>query len=34
MQNVLEVTNLGVQFSTLDGVVYAVNGMNYTLAKG
>ena len=34
MQTVLEVTNLGVQFSTLDGVVYAVNGMNYTLAQG
>jgi oligopeptide transport system ATP-binding protein len=30
----LEVKNLGVQFSTQDGVVYAVNGLSYNLARG
>lgn len=34
MRTVLEVNNLGVRFTTLDGVVHAVNGVNYTLAPG
>ena len=31
---VLEVNNLGVQFSTQDGTVFAVNGISFTLGKG
>ncbi len=30
----LEVNNLGVQFATQDGTVYAVNGLNFSLDKG
>lgn len=30
----LEVKNLGVQFATPDGTVYAVNGLNFALDKG
>ena len=32
--SILEVTNLGVQFSTHDGAVYAVNGLSFALDKG
>ncbi len=32
--NILEVNNLGVQFSTQDGAVYAVNGLSFSLGKG
>ncbi len=31
---VLDVQNLGVQFATQDGTVYAVNGLSFTLDKG
>ncbi|QDL53387.1 oligopeptide/dipeptide ABC transporter ATP-binding protein [Rhodoferax aquaticus] len=31
---VLDIKNLGVQFKTQDGLVYAVNGMNFSLDKG
>ena len=30
----IEVKNLGVQFQTGDGVVYAVNGINFSLERG
>lgn len=32
--SLLKVTNLGVQFTTNDGVVNAVNGVNFTLERG
>ncbi len=32
--SLLQVKDLGVQFATQDGVVYAVNGLNFSLAKG
>ncbi|MGP1681928.1 MAG: ATP-binding cassette domain-containing protein, partial [Giesbergeria sp.] len=32
--SVIEVKNLGVQFETQDGSVYAVNGLSYALDKG
>ena len=32
--SILEVKNLGVQFSTADGAVYAVNGLSFALDKG
>jgi len=32
--NLLEVTNLAVQFATQDGTVYAVNGLSFALGKG
>ena len=32
--SILEVKNLGVQFSTHDGAVYAVNGLSFALDKG
>ena len=32
--SILEVKNLGVQFSTPDGAVYAVNGLSFALDKG
>jgi len=32
--NLLEVKDLAVQFATQDGTVYAVNGLNFALAKG
>ncbi|MBP6719844.1 MAG: ATP-binding cassette domain-containing protein [Rhodoferax sp.] len=32
--SVIEVKNLGVQFETQDGAVYAVNGLSYALDKG
>ena len=32
--NLLEVKDLAVQFSTQDGAVYAVNGLNFALTKG
>ncbi|WP_114969261.1 oligopeptide/dipeptide ABC transporter ATP-binding protein [Rhodoferax ferrireducens] len=32
--SVLEVKNLGVQFDTQDGAVYAVNGLSFSLDKG
>ncbi|MCF8210303.1 MAG: ATP-binding cassette domain-containing protein, partial [Rhodoferax sp.] len=31
---ILDVKNLGVQFSTHDGLVYAVNGLSFALGKG
>ncbi|MBX3057319.1 MAG: ABC transporter ATP-binding protein, partial [Anaerolineae bacterium] len=34
MTNLLEVENLITRFYTQDGVVHAVNGISYTLAKG
>ena len=32
--NILEAKNLGVQFTTHDGAVYAVNGLNFALGEG
>ena len=32
--SVLQVNNLGVQFATQDGTVYAVNGMSFSINKG
>ena len=32
--SLLEVKNLGVQFKTQDGLVYAVNGVNFSLERG
>lgn len=34
MENLLDIKNLYVQYKTHDGTVYAVNGVNLTLAKG
>jgi oligopeptide transport system ATP-binding protein len=32
--SLIEVNNLGVQFQTQDGLVYAVNGINFALERG
>jgi oligopeptide transport system ATP-binding protein len=32
--SLIEVNNLGVQFQTQDGLVYAVNGINFSLDRG
>lgn len=32
--SLIEVKNLGVQFQTQDGLIYAVNGINFTLERG
>ncbi len=32
--SLIEVKNLGVQFQTQDGLVYAVNGINFSLDRG
>ena len=32
--SLIEVNNLGVQFQTQDGLVYAVNGINFALKRG
>ncbi len=32
--SLIEVNNLGVQFQTQDGLVYAVNGINFSLERG
>ena len=34
MENLLDIKDLSVQYKTHDGVVYAVNGINLSLAKG
>ena len=32
--NILEITNLYTKFDTEDGIVHAVNGISYSLARG
>ncbi len=34
MTPLLQVQDLTVQFDTLEGIVYAVNGISYTLEEG
>jgi oligopeptide transport system ATP-binding protein len=34
MSNILEVTNLKTRFNTPEGIIYAVNGISYTLKEG